>query len=57
MISAINVVPHPTNKAKEVMITGGTDNKINVYVLVNGDIKEIASYTVTSTPRSVDFMG
>lgn len=39
------------------MITGGSDNKINVFVLANNAVTPVASVTVTATPRSVDFMG
>ena len=58
MVSCINCVPHPTDKTKELVITGGADKTIQMHVLdANKNMTKIYNHIVTATPRSVDFMG
>ena len=58
MVSCINVVTHPTDASKELVITGGADKLINVYFFdAAKNLTKVLGYSVTGIPRSVDFMG
>ena len=58
MVSCINVVPHPTDASKELVITGGADKLVNVYFFdATKNLTKVLGYSVAGVPRSVDFMG
>ena len=56
MVSCINCVPNPSDPNLELVITGGADKVINIHMLDKSkNLTKMLSYTVTATPRAVDF--